>query len=649
MLKLVKLVLLLSLVPALPLLGRQRLQGVCGQGGQQVSVANGAASSTTATGVATNWQQSFPSATVNVFLAGTTTLATIFADNSGTAKANPFTGSSTDASWFFYADNGRYDVQCSNNPPTQTGIASPFTFGDLEANDVGTGTPPTAACVPMVTGVLLAGCFAGADAGAKIIAAFAALPAGGGVVDARGLTGTQSSAPSITVPANSTLLLGATTLTMAIGMQMIYSSKSAIIGIGGTGQGSAPAASQIVGNVSSGGVISLPATGNAYNVYLANFTVQNTSTNMVGFPNTAAWGIQMSVWNPDRTTAASEVSHVQVSSSANGIQFGSQGYYNKFDQNFLEGTVTGGGQTGYYTNSTLAANQFNIIGGRVSGFDFGFDLHTSIGANLTGVDVESYANTGIRIGGTGTDAFGSRMELSGGYMQGAGASVNDIYVGAGSIDSLIMLPWIQGTATNTLNDNGTATVVIGLDPNRVTATSTGAYVSGFTLGGTDKGLAIRSNVGSVTFVLNDRSQTANLGIWGIRNQGTQLTFTAINDNLSIGTTPLNLFHSGLTQFAAFTVDPSGTFSTQPGSIVYRSDLTRMRYFDSAWHSIPGIDTTDTLTNKTLTTPLISSSTFASLPASTNGTIIFCSDCNATCTAGAGTGRTCFRENGAWTH
>lgn len=41
--------------------------------------------------------------------------------------------------------------------------------------------------------------------------------------------------------------------------------------------------------------------------------------------------------------------------------------------------------------------------------------------------------------------------------------------------------------------------------------------------------------------------------------------------------------------------------------------------------------------------------FASLPASNNGTTIFCSDCNPTCTAGASTGRTCFRENGAWTH
>jgi hypothetical protein len=46
---------------------------------------------------------------------------------------------------------------------------------------------------------------------------------------------------------------------------------------------------------------------------------------------------------------------------------------------------------------------------------------------------------------------------------------------------------------------------------------------------------------------------------------------------------------------------------------------------------------------------LNSVAFASLPASVNGSEIFCSDCNATCTAGASTGRTCFRENGAWTH
>jgi hypothetical protein len=42
-------------------------------------------------------------------------------------------------------------------------------------------------------------------------------------------------------------------------------------------------------------------------------------------------------------------------------------------------------------------------------------------------------------------------------------------------------------------------------------------------------------------------------------------------------------------------------------------------------------------------------TFANLPASPNGYVIFCTDCNPGCTSGGGTGRTCFRENGTWTH
>jgi hypothetical protein len=42
-------------------------------------------------------------------------------------------------------------------------------------------------------------------------------------------------------------------------------------------------------------------------------------------------------------------------------------------------------------------------------------------------------------------------------------------------------------------------------------------------------------------------------------------------------------------------------------------------------------------------------TFAKLPASPNGYVVFCIDCNPACTAGGGPGRTCFREKGAWTH
>jgi hypothetical protein len=42
-------------------------------------------------------------------------------------------------------------------------------------------------------------------------------------------------------------------------------------------------------------------------------------------------------------------------------------------------------------------------------------------------------------------------------------------------------------------------------------------------------------------------------------------------------------------------------------------------------------------------------TFAKLPPAPNGYVVFCTDCNTGCTSGGGKGRTCFRENGTWTH
>lgn len=56
-------------------------------------------------------------------------LAPIYSDNSGTAKANPFVAG-TDATWFFYAPNGTYDVKFSGG-----GISTPFTLGGFTLFD----------------------------------------------------------------------------------------------------------------------------------------------------------------------------------------------------------------------------------------------------------------------------------------------------------------------------------------------------------------------------------------------------------------------------------------------------------------------------------------------------------------------------------
>ena len=84
---------------------RQALSGYCEDGGQTVTSA-GVTS-------ATKVQRSYPGCTVTVYVSGTATLATIYADLAGTPKANPFTANGTTGYWFFYADPARFDVQLS--------------------------------------------------------------------------------------------------------------------------------------------------------------------------------------------------------------------------------------------------------------------------------------------------------------------------------------------------------------------------------------------------------------------------------------------------------------------------------------------------------------------------------------------------------
>lgn len=77
--------------------------------------------------------QPAPLATVTVYQTRTQTLATLYAANDpNQPKANPFTAG-TDGYAFFYAGNGRYDVQFSGGD-----ITSPWSLGDVALYDPGT-------------------------------------------------------------------------------------------------------------------------------------------------------------------------------------------------------------------------------------------------------------------------------------------------------------------------------------------------------------------------------------------------------------------------------------------------------------------------------------------------------------------------------
>ncbi len=104
--------LLLSVFPAQ---ARERLFGYCINPATGAHVAN---------------------CTVTVFDSGTSSLSSIFDDNTGTSKANPFTAD-VNGFWFFYADDGRYDVRFSSGAPP---ISTPFSWGDVLLDERGTET-----------------------------------------------------------------------------------------------------------------------------------------------------------------------------------------------------------------------------------------------------------------------------------------------------------------------------------------------------------------------------------------------------------------------------------------------------------------------------------------------------------------------------
>lgn len=104
---------------ASPVFARQKIQYYCTQGGASVAVPGTQGSGNQ------KFQRSYPSCTVTVYLPGTVTLVTLYADQAGTPKANPFQASST-GYWFAYVDVPDVDVTLSGG-----GFPSPVTLGNF--------------------------------------------------------------------------------------------------------------------------------------------------------------------------------------------------------------------------------------------------------------------------------------------------------------------------------------------------------------------------------------------------------------------------------------------------------------------------------------------------------------------------------------
>jgi len=97
----------------------ERVSGWVEEGGISVVITGTQGSGTQ------RFQQSFRGATITVYESGTSTLATIYSDNSvpPTSLANPFTADATTGRWSFLTLDGVYDIQFSGG-----GITAPFSI-----------------------------------------------------------------------------------------------------------------------------------------------------------------------------------------------------------------------------------------------------------------------------------------------------------------------------------------------------------------------------------------------------------------------------------------------------------------------------------------------------------------------------------------
>jgi len=161
---------LLALLPLSAIGQTAAVNGFCNQGGTP-ALTQGMSSTNKLQGIT-------PSCIVTVYLTGTSTAAAIFKDSIGTVLGNPFTASANGQYLFYAATGVGLDVVKSSGTtdtdvvPGGGGGTPGGTNGSLQINNNGAfgGT----------SGVLNAGVFAGADLGAQINAAYAALPASGG-------------------------------------------------------------------------------------------------------------------------------------------------------------------------------------------------------------------------------------------------------------------------------------------------------------------------------------------------------------------------------------------------------------------------------------------------------------------------------------
>ncbi len=225
---------------------------------------------------------------------------------------------------------------------------------------------------------------AGSDFGAKVNAALALLPATGGVVDARGLVGTQSSSSSITIPRAVTVLL-ACGLNVTFTVAPMFTVYGNLVGCGGHMAGPQTSLS-LSGTTGGSAIVGGSVTGVAiYGV--------STSDGSIGFD-----------WSSGPSTSQ------LTNSSASNFQYdykigggGSESSYNHLEDD----AAYGAGTYGFWVTGNAAFNELEHLNCAGLQTCYEFDAQVGTAVNLS---AESFTVDAFAFNNSGSQVFGAYIE-----------------------------------------------------------------------------------------------------------------------------------------------------------------------------------------------------------------------------------------------
>jgi len=279
--------------------------------------------------------------------------------------------------------------------------------------------------------------FSGATADVKIAAAIAQVcpqsaispsPLTNGIVDARGLTGSQTIAATITMTPNCTLFLGAGTYTRATGAQILFDAGDTIIG--GQQQGS--------GN--GGGTVIVGQSGDSTTAVAYRYGVGGGGALGVKLQDLTVLGPATAIAFDLRHVFNSQLINLQATSVNIAVEMGFPGSCDCFNK-FYGGTFFGS-TYGLDLNAGTNSNQF--IGGQFRSPSGSGIYDNGVTNSYLSIDLES-GNIGIEFGpSSGADI------ISGQYM---GGNTTNVQFDSGATGNFIVGGGWVGNEAPLLVDN----------------------------------------------------------------------------------------------------------------------------------------------------------------------------------------------------